>query len=120
MPSSTNRLRTLALGLALATLLAGCSEYFDRRDTISLNGGDAVATDKVTMMVDPWPRESANKRIAFNGDKMEGAITRYRTGRVIPPRGTGTSSSYGEAPPAGAPANNSAPVGPTITQGAAK
>jgi hypothetical protein len=119
MPSSTNRLRPLALGVALAMLLAGCSEYFDRRDTISLNGGDAVATNKVTMMVDPWPRESANKRIAFNGDKMEGAIARYRSGRVIQPHGTGTSSSYSNAAPAGAPANTSAPVGPTITQGAA-
>ena len=36
--------------------LAGCSEYLDRRDTISLNGGNSVATNEVTQMVDPWPR----------------------------------------------------------------
>lgn len=107
---------TGALGLAL--LLAGCSEYLDHRETISLNGGNAVATNKVTHMVDPWPRASANKDIAFNGYVMESAMTRYRTGKVIPPRGTGTSSSYAapQAAPAGSDPNISAPVGPTVTQ----
>ena len=81
---SSNMLRTLALAALLAAL-AGCSEYLDRRDTISLGGGDAVATNKVTQMVDPWPRASADKNIAFNGDKMESAIERYRTNRVIRP-----------------------------------
>ena len=78
-------LRTLALAALLAAL-AGCSEYLDRRDTISLSGGNAVATDKVTQMVDPWPRASADRNIAFNGEKMETAVERYRTNRVIPPQ----------------------------------
>ena len=68
MRPSSNMLRTLALAALLAAL-AGCSEYLDRRDTISLGGGDAVATDKVTQMVDPWPRASADNNIAFNGDE---------------------------------------------------
>ena len=46
-------LRTFALG-ALISVLGGCSEYLDRRDTIALSGGNAVATDVVTHMVDPW------------------------------------------------------------------
>ena len=29
--------------------------YLDRRDTVSFAAGDAVATNKVTHMVDPWP-----------------------------------------------------------------
>jgi len=58
---------TLALAAVFATL-AGCSEYLDRRDTIAPSGGNAVATDQVTHMVDPWPRDSANRDIAFNGD----------------------------------------------------
>ena len=49
--------------------LAGCSEYLDRRETISLSGGNAVATNEVTQMVDPWPRDSANRNIAYNGDE---------------------------------------------------
>ena len=86
---------TAALALAgVLVALAGCSEYLDRRDTIALSGGNAVATDKVTQMVDPWPRASANKNIAFNGPKMQTAVERYRTNRVIPPVGTGTSTTY--------------------------
>lgn len=107
-------LRKLALAAVLVAL-TGCSEYLDRRDTVALSGGNAVATNKVTQMVDPWPRASANRNIAFNGDKMQSAVERYRTNKVIPPVGTGTSGTY-QAPAA---ANAAAPVGPTVTQAAA-
>lgn len=112
MPPSSNAIRTLALAAVLATL-AGCSEYLDRRDTIALSAGNANATNQVTQMVDPWPRDSANRNIAFNGSRMEAAYERYRTGRVIQPRGTGTSSSYEQSQAA---QNNTAPVGPTVNQ----
>jgi hypothetical protein len=115
MRPSSNMLRTLALA-ALAAALAGCSEYLDRRDTISLSGGNSVATNEATLMVDPWPRDSANKNIAFNGAKMETAVERYRTGRVIRPQGIGTSASYQQDSNT---QNNTAPVGPTVTQSAA-
>jgi hypothetical protein len=101
-------LRTVALGTLIA-VLGGCSEYIDRRDTIALSGGNAVATDAVTHMVDPWPRESANRNIAFNGPRMEGAFERNR---VIAPRGIGTSSSYNDN--GGNSQNNAAPVGPSV------
>ena len=106
--------RALALGLVLAAL-SGCSEYLDRRDTISLHGGDAVATDKVTQMVDPWPPASAQKTIGFNGERMETAMERYRTNRTYAPSGTGTSAAYSAAPAAAA----ATPLGPTVTQPAA-
>ena len=116
-PSSNAKsaVRALALGLVLATL-SGCSEYLDRRDTISLHGGDAVATDKVTQMVDPWPPASADKNIGFDGTRMETAVERYRTNRTYPPSGTGTSAAYSQAPAA---ANNTTPLGPTVTAPAA-
>jgi hypothetical protein len=119
MPRSSKAARALALATAVAGagVLAGCSEYLDRRDTISVTGGDAVNTNKVTLMVDPWPPASADKNIAFNGDTMEAAFTRYRTGKVVQPRGMDTSASY-TAPSAPAP-NNTTPVGPTVTQPAA-
>ena len=100
MRPSSNPLRAVALVVALVTL-GGCSEYLDRRDTIALAGGDAVMTNRVTQMVDPWPL----------------AYTRYRTGKVIPPVGTGTGTAY-QPPPTPAP-NNATPVGPTVTQPAA-
>jgi hypothetical protein len=106
---------TLALAVLFATL-AGCSEYLDRRDTIAKSGGNAVYTDRVTQTVDPWPRDSANREIAYNGEKMQTAVERYRTNKVIPPQGIGTASSY-QAP---AVQNNIAPVGQSVTQAPVK
>jgi hypothetical protein len=110
--------------LALVTVLAvlsGCSEYLDRRDTVALGAGNAVATDKVVQMVDPWPPASADKNIAFNGPKMQSAVERYRTNRVIPPAGNGTSAAYQAAPSpnAAAPSSNNTPLGPTVNQSGA-
>jgi hypothetical protein len=79
---------------AFGVLLTGCSDLFvlrhddsytDRRDTIALSGGDAVAGNTITQMVDPWPAYGGDKNIAFNGQKMQGAVDRYRTGKVIEP-----------------------------------
>jgi hypothetical protein len=103
--------RSLALACMLATL-AGCAEYLDRRDAISFGAGDAIASDRVTQMVDPWPLAAANKNIAFNGEKMQSAVERYRTNRVYSPSGK-DSNQAGPAPAA------PAPVGPTVTQGSA-
>jgi hypothetical protein len=87
----------LVLGIAVASVaagLAGCSEYLDRRDALSVQSGNAVQTNKVAQMVDPWPRASANRDIAYDGAVMGSAIERYRSGRVIPPSGNGTSNTY--------------------------
>jgi hypothetical protein len=72
-------------------LLAGCSDpglYWDRRETVALTGGDSVAANDATQMVDPWPPQSGNKNIAFNGEKMQAAVQRYRTGKVSQPTGS--------------------------------
>jgi len=75
-------------------MLGGCSEYyFDRRDTITLYSGDAVATNRVTQMIDPWPVASGRRNIAYSGEKAAIASERYRTGRVIPPVNATTSSA---------------------------
>ena len=68
MQPFNNVMRTFALA-GLFAVLGGCSEYLDRRDTIAKSGGNAVATNIVTQMVDPWPPESANRNIAFNGPR---------------------------------------------------
>ena len=57
--------RALGAVLALSAVLGGCSDiYYDRRETISLGADDAVDSNKVTQMVDPWPRYSDNRNIA--------------------------------------------------------
>lgn len=101
---------------ALTGVLAGCSEYTDRRDMISVYGGDAVQTDKVVQMVDPWPPHAANRNIAHHGNVMQGAVERYRTGNVHRPNGTGTSAAYQQQQQQNNGGNNNAPLGPTVNQ----
>lgn len=117
MRPCSNHVRVLVLSVGLVGMLGGCADYFARRDTITLDGGDALATNQVTQMVDPWPLVSADKNIAFNGERMQRAVERYRTNRVIPPSAAGTSSAYGSAPQAAAAQNpaSAKPVGPTVT-----
>ncbi len=80
--------------IAAGAALGGCSDiYYDRRETIALGADDAVASNKVVHMVDPWPRHSANRNIAFNGERMQAAHERYRNNRVITPVNVTTSSA---------------------------
>ena len=91
---SRSATRTIAAAVLLGAMLSGCSEYyFDRRDTISLHSGEAMAANRVTQMIDPWPAASAQRNIAYNGEKAATASERYRTGRIIPPVNATTSST---------------------------
>ena len=116
-PSKT-KVRVIAPALLVGVLLAGCSDiYFDRRDSIVPSAGDAVAANKVSQMVDPWPASSANKNIAFNGEKMQTAVERYRQGRIIPPVNATTSSvSYAQAAQQAGNAQNATAAASSTTQ----
>jgi hypothetical protein len=93
-PETKRTARPLAAALALAGYLGGCSDaYWDHRETIALSGGDAVAANTVTQVVDPWPPNSGNKTIPYNGQKMQVAVERYRNGAVIPPISAVTSDA---------------------------
>jgi hypothetical protein len=112
--------KAVGLAILLSAAISGCSNgYLDRRDIVSESSGDAVASNKVMQMVDPWPADSADTRIGFNGQKMQGGMERYRENRVTPPVGTGTASTYQPAQQnnSGNSASNAAPVGQTVTQG---
>ena len=120
MQQPLSKARGLCLMTAfVAVTLAGCSkDYLVGRDTIALSAGDAMASDSVAQMVDPWPAYSADTRISFNGQKMQSAVERYRNNQVIPPKGTATAAAYPQGVAASAAANpgTSAPVGPSVTQ----
>ena len=90
--------KTIGAAALLGVLLGGCSDiYYDRRDTVSLHSGEAMAANRVTQVIDPWPVASGNRSIAYNGEKAAVASERYRTGRVIPPVSATTSSAaYGQ------------------------
>jgi hypothetical protein len=89
-PSKTKPMgRLIAAAVATAaigSMIGGCSDlYTDRRDTVALSGGDAVAANQVMQMNDPWPRHSGNANLAFDGQRMQSAVERYRTNNVTQP-----------------------------------
>lgn len=110
-------LRAVLAATGFGGALAGCSDiYTDRRETVSLASGEAMAANRVTHMIDPWPPASANRNIAHNGDKMQTAAERYRTGRVIQPVPATTSSanySHTQQQPQSSPSNNNQTGSPT-------
>lgn len=122
MPTTqTARLTASAVAVAtLGVMLGGCSDlYFDRRDTIVLGGGDAVAADQVMQMNDPWPPQSGNTAIATNGQRMQSGIERYRTNVVTQPVDPMQLQVANQAPPTAqtnSSSNNPPPV-PSIAPG---
>ena len=89
-----------ALLVLSASVLGGCSDiYFDRRETIALGADDHLQTNKVEEMVDPWPRYVGNKNIAFNGERMQAAVERYRRHEVIQPVPPLTNTYSQQKPP---------------------
>jgi hypothetical protein len=91
--------------LILAALLGGCADvYYDRRETVTFHAGDSVESNKVTHIIDPWPRVAANRRLEADGTRMQRAIERYRTNKTTPLMTTSTSSVQYQGTPAGAPA----------------
>jgi len=61
--------------------------YLERIDGVTTSLGNARDINAVTHMIDPWPRHVRNRRIPANGERMAGAIYRYRIGRpqLTPP-----------------------------------
>jgi len=98
----SDRMRLVGGAVLLASALAGCSDiYYDRRETVTFAAGDATATAQAVQVIDPWPPAAYNRNIAYNGPRVAGAVERYRTGKIIEPKGTGTSSGYAAAPQTG-------------------
>ena len=111
------RARTIAPALLMAALLGACSDlYYDRREGVSFQAGNAVASNVAVETVDPWPPAAANRKIAGNGQRVQGAIERYRTNKVIPPVDTSSSSAGYQQTQAAAAATSqttmSAPAAP--------
>lgn len=58
--------------------------YLQRSDTIFPGGGDAKSVNSAIHVIDPWPRHSANRHIPANGERMAGAVERYRDVSKLP------------------------------------
>jgi hypothetical protein len=65
--------------LALCAIgLAGCNQYWERKDTISFAAGDAVAHNSALETPDPWPHGVYDEAILSNGNHAQRAVERYR------------------------------------------
>ena len=62
--------------------LSACGEYVDRKNTIAFSAGNAVQTNIVTHVIDPWPASSRNRYFATDGQRMQRAVENYRCGKV--------------------------------------
>src|SRR5262249_32670746 len=102
MPTRGENKRMVAGAVLLAPLLTGGPDmYLDRREPVSFAAGDSVATAQAVQVIDPWPPAAYDRNIAYNGSRVAGAVERYRTGRIIGPKGTQTSTTYSAAPQVG-------------------
>lgn len=78
--SSISRRLTALASLLTAGGLAGCVDYTEHRDTVTLRAGDAQAWNKVVHIADPWPPYVMNTRIPGDGKRTAVVIQRYSTG----------------------------------------
>jgi hypothetical protein len=57
--------------------------YRQRIDGVTASAGNAKAINSATHIIDPWPPYVANRRIPANGERMVGAMERYRDVKKI-------------------------------------
>ena len=66
----------------LALGLSGCAnQYFERKDTVTFNAGDAVAWNNAQQIVDPTPRRAYDTNIVTPGETAARAGADYAQGR---------------------------------------
>lgn len=58
--------------------LAPFHDYLLRANTITMSAGNAQEVNTRIHEIDPWPQYAGNTRIVGNGERMAGAVERYR------------------------------------------
>ena len=69
--------RLLLLALAASGLLAGCADYLNNYDTVTLAAGDAQKQNMLLHTVDPFNPQSQNTAIETNGVRASDAVKIY-------------------------------------------
>jgi hypothetical protein len=76
----TERALRIAGAAALALSAAACTEYLDRRETVSFHAGDAPAANRAVHTIDPWPAAASRTTIEHDGERIARAIEKYKLG----------------------------------------
>jgi hypothetical protein len=96
-----------------AVLYEFFSPYGQRVEGVTRDAGNARDVNAATHVIDPWPRHVGNRRIPANGERMTGAVTRYRDVRRLPLTPAPIAPTpIGVAGPSGAGTGTSAASGP--------
>jgi hypothetical protein len=90
-------LKAAAAALLLSAAAAGlgaCTsdqthEYLSHSDRVTSGTGDAVADNRATHTIDPWPSHSHKTEIGMDGKRAAVAGKRYDTNTTLKPQGTG-------------------------------
>jgi hypothetical protein len=93
-------LRLIVLPM-VCLMLSACTQYWnqyvERKDSVTLGAGDAVATNATLQSPTPWPRYSNDTTIAMDGDRIARAVARYREGEKQPLATTPDTPLYGSS-----------------------
>ena len=77
MVTDSKTIFSIVICLVVAVLATGCSSS-DYADTINLDAGDAIATNKAVQTVDPWAHHAFKKRHPTNGKRIVKAYDKYQ------------------------------------------
>lgn len=89
MPSPPlKRYARLALVAVLPTLVAGCIDYTNRYEGVTLAAGDAVDANQAIQTIDPWPPTAFRTTIPSDGQRVMRGMNRY-----TPPAGGGGAAT---------------------------
>ncbi|MCJ2082597.1 hypothetical protein [Methylobacterium sp. J-090] len=105
---SARRLLLPAGVLALALCASGCTDYLKRRDTLTLESGEAVQANMAVHVIDPAPPASSRIVRDMDGERLQHGIERYRNPQTGFGGGGGVSPvpvGATTAPPVGNPLN---------------
>lgn len=72
----------ISAGFLMLPMLAGCVDYLEHRDTVTLRAGDAQAWNRAVHTADPWPPHAMNNDILGDGPRTARVIQRYSTGNA--------------------------------------
>lgn len=70
------------LVLAAASLVSGCADYLNHRDSITFGLGNAVEANKGIHIQDPFPQVAQNTRITSDGKVIYKVIRNYQGGQT--------------------------------------
>ncbi|MDK1375447.1 MULTISPECIES: pilus assembly protein [unclassified Sinorhizobium] len=70
--------KSALLVMAAASLLSGCADYLNHRDSITFGLGNAVEANKGIHTQDPFPRVAYNTRIPSDGKVINRVIRNYQ------------------------------------------